>query len=99
MVKQQEDLAKSLATSAEKLNCAPNPLGLDDAVWPRLAANPLSTVPNPPPVGQAPRSNTVANPKVAQHVALAAKQLLIDYGPLDVGEEQHPSTIEAQRNL
>ena len=62
-------------------------------------ANPLSMVPNPPPGGQASRGNIVANPKVAQCIALAAKQLLINYGPLDVGEEQHPSTIEAQRNL
>ena len=51
LVKQQEDLAKSSATSVEKLNCATNPLRLDDAAWPRLAANPLASVPNahPPP--------------------------------------------------
>ena len=98
-VKQQEGLAKSLATSAEKLNCSPNPLGLDDAAWPRLAANPPSSAPSSPTGGQAPRSNIMANPKVAQRVALAAKQLLIDYGPIDAGEEQYPSTIEAQRSL
>ena len=72
LVKQHEELAKSLATSIEKFNCAPNPLGLDDAAWPRLATNPHSAVPNAPPGSLATRSNNIANPKVAQCVALAA---------------------------
>ena len=103
LVKQQEDLAKSSATSVEKLNCATNPLRLDDAAWPRLVANPLASVPNaqPPPLprGQAPRNNNIPDPKVAQRVALATKQLLINYSLLDVGEEQHLSAINAQRNM
>ena len=42
-----------------------------------------------PPGGQAPGGNSQTNPKVAQHVALATKQLLINYSPLDAGEVQH----------
>ena len=98
-VKQQEDLAKSLATSVKKLNHAHNPLGLDDAAWPRLVANSPAASPNGPPGGQTSRGNSQTNPKVAQHIALAAKQLLINYGLLEAGEVQHLSTIDAQRNM
>jgi hypothetical protein len=98
-VKQQEDLAKSLATSVKKLNHSPNPLGLDDAAWPRLVANSPAASPNGPPGGQTSRGNSQTNPKVAQHIALAAKQLLINHGPLEAGEVQHLSTIDAQRNM
>ena len=98
-VKQQETLAKSLADSADKLIHAPNPLGLDKSAWPRLGTNPSGTLLAVPPGGQKVRGNHQTNPKVAQRVALATKQLLIDYGPLDVGEELHPRTIEAQREF
>ena len=36
---------------------------------------------------------------MAQRVALATKQLLIDYGPLEEGEELWPSTVDEQREL
>ena len=98
-VKQQETLAKSLADSADKLIRAPSPLGLDETAWPRLSANPSGTLLAVPPGGQMIRGNHQTNPKVAQRVALTAKQLLIEYGPLDVGEELHPRTIKAQREF
>ena len=98
-VKQQEILAKSLVDSIDKLNCAPNPLGLDETAWPRLVASPPGAMHATPLGGQDIRGNHQINPKVAQRVALAAKQLLIEYGPLDTGEELHPSTIKAQREL
>lgn len=40
-----------------------------------------------------------ADPKVTQQVTLASKQLLIEYDPLEEGEELRPKTIEEQRGL
>ena len=39
------------------------------------------------------------DPKVAQRVTLATKQLLIDYGPLEEGKELWPSTADGQKEL
>ena len=52
-----------------------------------------------PPGTQVPVGSHHTDPKVVQRVVLAAKQLLIEYGPLDAGEEFPPSTIEAQRDM
>ena len=93
-VKQQAELIKSL-TETQTLN----PRGLPEASWPLLSAsNPNSGVQTPP--GPAPpRINTITDPKVVQRVSLASKQLLIDYGPLDEGEELRPKTIDEWREL
>ena len=34
-----------------------------------------------------------------QHVALATKQLLIEYGPLEEGEALQPKTLDEQKEL
>ena len=43
--------------------------------------------------------NPNADPKVTQHVALATKQLLIEYGPLEEGEALRPKTLDEQKEL
>ena len=99
-VKQQAGLINSLTAASEKAAAqAPNPRGLSDAAWPQLTASgPLghlriTTGPMPP------RGLPMADPKVVQRVTLASRQLLIDYGPLEEGEELHPKTIDEQREL
>ena len=98
-VKQQADLINSLADASGKATQAPNPRGLSDAALPLLTTSgpqghlqgPLGPMP--------PRGPPMADPKVAQCVALASRQLLIDYGPLDKGEELCPKTMDEQREL
>ena len=90
LINQHEATAKSLADSADKLSHAPNPGALDDDAWPRLSARPSAATLNPPPGAQVPAGSHQANPKVVQRGALAAKQLLIEYGPLEAGEESPP---------
>ena len=87
-VKQQVELIKFL-TDVQPLN----PRGLSDATQLLLAATGLQSSiqallgPVPPHI------NTPADPKVAQQVGLTSKQLLIDYGLLEEGEELWTSTI------
>ena len=98
-VKQQTVLIKSLTDASDNIAQPLNPRGLSDSAWPLLAA--LSTTNCPrAPLGPNPhRSNSILDPKVTQRVVLASKQLLIDYGPLDEGEELRPRTIDEQREL
>ena len=81
-VKQQAELIKSL-TDAQPLN----PRGLLEAAWPLLtASNPTSSLKAPSgPVP--PQINMLSAPKVVQQVTLTFKKLLINYGPLEEGEE------------
>ena len=98
-INQPEATAKSLADSADKISHAPIPGVLDDVTWPRLSACLTAATPIPPPGAQSPVGSHQADPKVVQRVALAAKQLLIEYGPLDAGEESPTSTVEAQMDM
>ena len=90
---------KSLADVTEKVTQCSNPRGLAEATWPQLVgANPLAQRQNSlalPPI----QGSDQHGPKVAQRVALATKQLLIEYSPLDKGEEPRLNTIEAQREM
>ena len=97
-VKQQAHLINSLTNASEKATLAPNPRKLSDAAWPLLTASgPQGRL--QAPTGPMPlRSLPMADPKVVQHVTLASKQILIDYGPLE-GEELHPKTIDKKREL
>ena len=98
-VNQQASLINSLTSASEKAAQAPNPRGLSDAAWLQLTASgPLghlrvTTGPMPP------HGLPMADPKVVQRIALASRQLLINYGPLDEGEELCPKTIDEQRVL
>ena len=87
--KQQAELVKSFTEASANLAQNHNPQGLADAAWPQLTGSnhhpPLGC-----PVIPQHRGNTQADPKVIQRVSLAAKQLLIEYGPLDDGEPPHP---------
>ena len=94
VVKQQAELIKLLSVIQQS-----NPRGLSEASWPLLP-------PAGPPSGSQPhlgprhhRVNVSTDPKVAQRVALATKQLLIDYGPLKEGEELRPSMADGQKEL
>ena len=98
-VKQQTVSTKLLMDASDNITQPLNPRGLSDLAWPLLVA---SSPPNCPrvPLGPNPHcSNSILDPKVTQRVVLASKQLLIDYSPLDEGEESHPRTIDEQREL
>ena len=96
-IKQQSELVKLLTDASEKASLTTNPRNLVDTVWPPLPAS--GGVAFNSDLPSAPQSAAHANPKVAQRVALTAKQLLIEYGPLEEGEVPRPKTIEAQRDL
>jgi hypothetical protein len=86
-VKQQIDNAKAIAEASAKLNTAHTPGDLLDPAWPPLEAmNPAS----PHLIHLASllhsRSTPQTNPKVLHQISLASKQLLIEYGPLEVNK-------------
>ena len=97
-MKQQVELVKSIAETAEKLAQNPNLRGLADTAWPLLSgSNRQSTQ------GQSSlplhRGSSQADPKIIQRVSLAAKQLLIEYGPLNEGERPHPKSADSQKEM
>ena len=98
-IKQQSELIKSLADASEKAALTSNPRNLADSAWPPLPAPGGMTFNPGLTLSSAPRSAVHADPKVSHRVVLAAKQLLIKYGPLEEGEVPCPKTIEAQRDL
>jgi hypothetical protein len=98
--KQNYEVAKSLAETSEKLNQASISRSLSDSAWPPLSApNPSTSQAIHPASLLHARNATSANPQVLQRVALASKQLLIEYGPLEENEEPRVKSIEAQRDL
>ena len=85
-IKQQSKLIKSLTDTSEKASLSPNPRNLTDSAWPPLPTTggiPFNSGLLFPSV---PRNTAHADPKVAQHISLTLKQLLIEYGPLEEGE-------------
>ena len=96
--KQQAELVKLFAEASAKLAQSHNPQGLADATWPQLTGSNHQTPLGCPAIPQH-WGNTQADPKVIQRVSFAAKQLLIEYSPLDDSEPPHPKTAEAQREL
>jgi hypothetical protein len=98
-IKQHADLVKSFTESSEKFAQSSIPRGRADAAWPPLSGvnPPVSTQGHPAPSPL--RGGSQPDPRVAQRVALATKQLLIEYGPLDEGEEPRPRSVEAQREM
>ena len=90
---------KSLAEVADKAANNYNPRGLADSAWPQLVgANPVAQRQSSTALPLIQGSDRYGS-KVAQWVALTTKQLMLDYGLLDEGEEPRPKTIEAQREL
>ena len=98
-VQSQTDSAKALAETLEKLALNPNPRGLPDSAWPPLPSNGQLSSPQAGTGGPIHRGSMQADPKVAQRVALASKQILLEYGPLDEGEEPFTKSVKAQRDL
>ena len=98
-VKQQIELVKTITDAADRAVLATNPRNLADAAWPPMPAAGNAPLNLGPPAFMASRSAVHADPKVMQRVVLAAKQLLIEYGPLDEGEALQPKTLEEQKGL
>ena len=92
-------LTKSLAETSKKLVQSPNPRGLTEVAWPPLPGNGPQRVSLGHTLAPLHCKAIQADPKVAQHVALATKQLLIEYGLLDKGEEPYPKSVKAQKDL
>jgi hypothetical protein len=98
-VQSQADLAKSFAETVEKLALNPNPRGLPDSAWPPLPGNGQLLSPQAGTGGPIHHRSMQGDPKVAQHVALASKQISLEYGWLDEGDEPFTKSVEAQREL
>ena len=90
---------KSLAEVADKATHNNNPRGLPDSAWPQLVGANHVAHRQSSAILPLVQGSERYGPKVAQRVALATKQLMLDYGPLDEGEEPCPKTIKAQREL
>ena len=99
LIKQQTELIKSLTDASEKAALAANPRSLADSAWPPLPASGSAAFSPGLPFPSAPQNAVHTDPKVSQRVAITAKQLLIEYGPLEEGEVPRPKTIEVQREL
>ena len=99
-VKQQIDVAKTLAETSEKLNIVSSSRSLNDSAWPPLSAtNPGTSQAVHPSSLLHSHNPTPNNPQILQRVSLASKQLLIEYGPLEGNEVPRNKSIEAQREL
>ena len=99
-VKLQTDIAKSLADSSEKISIASDPKSLANADWPPLASTGNNNMAHQlHPASLLHRRGSPIDPRVLQRISLASKQLLLDYGLLDEGEQLHSRSIEAQREL
>jgi hypothetical protein len=87
-VKQQNDVAKSLAETLEKLSNTSSSRSLNDSAWPPLSAmNPVTSQAVHPSSLLHSHNPASTNPQILQRVSLASKQLLIEYGPLEENEE------------
>jgi hypothetical protein len=86
--------------SLEKLNQALTSCSLTNSVWPPLPATNSASSQTIHPASLLHSHNPAStNPQILQHVSLASKQLLIEYGPLEENEEPRNKSIEAQREL
>jgi hypothetical protein len=99
LIKQQSELIKLLTDASKKAALTSNPRNLVDSAWPPLPATGGMAFNPGLSLSSAPRNAVHADPKVSHRVVLAAKQLLIKYGPLKEGEVPCPKTIEAQGDL
>jgi hypothetical protein len=87
LVKQQNDLTKSLAESSVKLSQMSTAQGLTDSAWPLLStANPTAPHTIHPASLLHTHNPSPTAPKLLHWVSLASKQTLIEYGPLKVDE-------------
>ena len=95
-LKQQTEIVKSLREAIKKKGSAPNPRNLPDSSWPPL--------PQPGPhlpatsfsPARPPHISPTVPSRLIQRVSLAAKQLLIDYGPVELGDPPKDRSVKAQ---
>ena len=95
--KQHSDIVKTLGEAVEKCTSATNPHGLANSSWPPLPLMSTHEATAGTPVASRPSLiNNMSSSKLAQHVALASKQSMFDYGPMELGNPPKDKLINAQ---
>ena len=95
--KQHSDIVKTLGEAVEKCTSATNPHGLANSSWPPLPLMSAHEATAGTPVASRPSLiNNMSSSKLAQHVALASKQSMFDYSPMELGNPPKDKLINAQ---